>query len=314
MDALSQLIIIFLLFYLLGKAAEILVSDISIVSKKIGIPITIFGLILGFFTSIPELAIAINAFVNNVQEISLGNLLGGPLVLLGLIFGVSAILNKRVRTDGKFSSIIPITVYIFLPFLLGMDGVITRLDGVVLILGYFVLVYLIYTQQNKHSLKKKTVSFRERVLLKEIFRIAIAVIFILMLSNLIVGFAENMLKEFHLEGFLLGIVLFAIGTNLPEIFVMIHSWKQGIKELSINHLIGSVIVDFLFIGVFAFLRPITFMPGPGYFNGMIFTALLLSAFVYFYKTGKVFTRLEGVALFSMYGMFLLSEIYFLFKS
>lgn len=314
MDALSQIIIIFLLFYLLGKTAEVLVTDISIVSKKMGIPIVFFGLILGFFTSFPELGIAINAFASNVQEISMGNLLGGPLVLFGLIFGISAILNKRVHTDGKFGSIAPVTVYTFLPFIFGMDGVINRLEGLALIIGYFVLVFFMYVQQKKHSDEQRSVSFREKIVLKEIFRILIAVVCILALSNLIVGFAEGILREFHLQEFIFGIILFAIGTNLPEIMIMFHSWKRGIKELSLNHLIGSVVVDFLIIGVFAFLRPITFTAGPGYFNGVIFTALLLCAFVYFYKTDKVFTRFEGALLFSMYGIFLLSEVYFLFES
>lgn len=313
MDAFSQVILIFLLFYLLGKTAEVLVSDISIVSRKMGIPIVFFGLILGFFTSFPELGIAINAFISNVQDISMGNLLGGPLVMLGLIFGVSAILNKRVHTDGKFRNVMPIAAYSFLPFLFGMDGVISRLEGTALMAGYFLLVYAIFLQQKRHAEGQKTVSFRERIVLREIFRIAIAIIFILILSNLIVGFTEGLLKEFHLQGFLLGIILFAFGTNLPEIIIMFHAWKKGMKDLSMNHLLGSVVVDFLIIGVFAFLRPITFAVGPGYFNGMLFTALVLVAFVYFYKTDKIFTRLEGSFLFSMYGIFLLSELYFLFE-
>lgn len=315
MDALSQFIIIFLLFYLLGKTAEVLVADISAISKKMGIPMVFFGLILGFFTSFPEMGIAINAFVSNVQDISMGNLLGGPLVMLGLIFGVSAILNTRVRTDGKFRSITPIIVYAFLPFLFGMDGLITRFEGIVLIVGYVTLVFFMYAQQKKHqTTEERVVSFREKIVLREIFRILIAVLCILLLSNLIVGFAEGVLKEFHLQGFILGIILFALGTNLPEIMIMFHSWKRGIQELSLSHLIGSVIVDFLIIGIFAFLRPISFIAGPGYLNGMIFTVLLLTAFMYFYKTDKVFTRIEGVLLFSVYGLFLLSEIYFLFES
>lgn len=313
MDVLSQFIIIFLLFYLLGKTAEIFVSDISIISRKMGIPLVFFGLILGFFTSFPELGIAINAFASNVQDISMGNLLGGPLVMLGLIFGVSAILNKRVHTDGRFRTIVPFGMYTLLPFIFGMDGLITRLEGAVLVVGYIVLVCFIYVRQKKHSDEQRSVSFREKIVLKEIFRILIAVVCILVLSNLIVWFAEGVLKEFHLQGFIFGIILFAIGTNLPEIMIMIHSWKKGIKELSLNHLIGSVIVDFLIIGVFAFLRPISFTAGPGYVNGMLFTVLLILTFVYFYKTDKEFTRLEGSLLFSLYGVFLLSEIYFLFE-
>jgi cation:H+ antiporter len=313
MDELSQVIFIFLLFYLLGKTAEVLVSDMSIVSKKLGIPMVFFGLILGFFTSFPELGIAINAFISNVQDISMGNLLGGPLVMIGLIFGISVLLNKRVRTDGKFRSIIPVVVYTFLPFLFGIDGAITRLEGLALIVGYFALVYIIYLQQKRHNEERRIVSFRERIVLRELFRILLAIIFILALSNLLVGFAEGLLKEFHLQGFLLGIILFAVGTNLPEIIIMIHSWKKGIKELAMNHLLGSIVVDFLIIGVFAFLRPITFTVSSGYVNSMLFTALLLTAFVYFYKTDKVFTRIEGLSLFFIYAVFLTSELYFLFE-
>jgi cation:H+ antiporter len=305
MDELSQVIFIFLLFYLLGKTAEVLVSDMSIVSKKLGIPMVFFGLILGFFTSFPELGIAINAFISNVQDISMGNLLGGPLVMIGLIFGISVLLNKRVRTDGKFRSIIPVVVYTFLPFLFGIDGAITRLEGLALIVGYFALVYIIYLQQKRHNEERRIVSFRERIVLRELFRILLAIIFILALSNLLVGFAEGLLKEFHLQGFLLGIILFAVGTNLPEIII--------IKELAMNHLLGSIVVDFLIIGVFAFLRPITFTVSSGYVNSMLFTALLLTAFVYFYKTDKVFTRIEGLSLFFIYAVFLTSELYFLFE-
>ena len=259
MDALSQFIIIILLFYLLGKTAEVLVSDVSMVSKKMGVPLVFFGLILGFFTSLPELGIAINTFISNTQDIVMGNMFGAPLVMFGLIFGVSALLNGRVHTDGMFGTVIPIAAYILLSFIFGIDGTMSRLEGLVLMIGYFILVFFIYTQQKKHSDDQHTVVFRERVVLREIFRIAIAIVFILVLSNLIVGFTEDVLKEFRISGFLLGMILFAIGTNLPEITVMFHSWKKGIKELSLSHLIGSLIMDFLIIGVFAFLRPISFI-------------------------------------------------------
>lgn len=300
------IISIVILFYFLGRAADLLISSVKRIGRGFGVKIFFLGLILGLFTSFPELTIGLNAFLNNIPSISLGNLLGGIIVILGLILGASLILNRKITTDGKISRFLPILIYIALPLLFGLDNNLNRIDGIILIAAYIFLLHRLY-RQNKNS-ESEIVRFSKRELLKQISLAVLGLVMLVAISNFIIRLTMILLGGFNISIFAIGAAVFSIGTNLPEIIITVRSWKKHIKELAVSSLIGSAIANPAIIGIFALARPIFIKTDLSYYLLMTFTLVLLGFLLYFYETGKKLTRREGISLVLIYLLFLISQI------
>jgi cation:H+ antiporter len=294
-------------FGILGKAADILVLHIRRIGERLGIGVFFLGLLLGLFTSFPELALGISAYASNAEALSMGNLLGGIPVLIGLVLGVSAIANREIKTQGTQGGLPLMLAYLALPVVLGMDGKLGMIDGAVLVGGYLLLVYALYAwHRTDHGTSVRFIP--RQVVLMDLFLTVVSILAVLLISNLIVRLTLQLLALFHTPEFLVGLLVFAVGTNLPEIIVAIRAWKHGAADLSLNHLLGSAIVNGLLIGIFAFIRATDMYIGLEYAAlAVAFGGLLGSAFL-FIRSGNVLTRREGYGLLAIYAAFVCSQI------
>lgn len=296
-----------LLFYLLGKSADLTVSNFKSIAEKLGIKILFLGLILGLMTTLPELGVALNSLAENVLELSAGNLLGGTLVLFCLILGVSALFNREIKTDGDFKNIIPMATYVFLPLFLGLDGKFQDTDGLILIIGYLLILYF-FMKRDETFLSLRISSFREKKIDKEVFWALLGIAGVIIASHFIVTTTIELLKGFNVSMFIVGLVIFSLGTNLPEIIIALKSYRRKISELSLNHLLGSAISNPLLLGIFALAKPFSIDKGRSYLAllGLSFLALFL--LIIFYHSRKNISRLEGFFLLFIYLLFLISQI------
>ena len=137
----------------LVKGADYLVSGSASIAKRFGISSLVIGLtVVAFGTSLPELTVSIMASLNGNSDITLGNVVGSNIANILLILGITSLLG-----------IIPVgksTVWKEIPFsllaivavgLLGADvffgqgqiNVISRSDGVLLLLFFAIFLYYI---------------------------------------------------------------------------------------------------------------------------------------------------------------------------
>lgn len=307
----AYIIALLFLFYLLGKSADVVVKKVRLISERLGIRLFLLGILLGLFTSLPEISIAVNSLIDDVPDLSLGNLMGGFMVLFGLIMGVSLILNKRIKTDGNLWHYAPILIYFFLPFLFVLDGHIQRHESVALIAAYIgLLIHLYRVFHDEVPTERRDVKFRLPEILKDIFIIFLGLIAVTLISGVIVQITEGLLVEAAVSQFLIGVLLFSVGTNLPEIILSFRAWRGHMKELTLAHLSGSAMTDPLLIGIFSFIQPYTIAVNGSYMVFFFFNLLLFVFVGIFYKTGKVLSRAEGIVLVGLYALFLYIEITF----
>lgn len=297
------------LFYLLGKSADLVILNIRKIGEKLGIGMFFLGIVLGFFTSLPELSLGVNAIANDVQAVSLGNLLGGIIVLFGLILGISLILNRKVKTNGEVAEYRMVVAYIFFPFLMGLDGKLGFVDGLILIVVYLFLLYMFFIKCKNHG----CVEFKGgRIrILKRCFLIVSGLISVLVISSWIIKLFIFLFNGLHYSIFLIGLILFSLGTNLPELIVVIRSYHRHVKELAISNLAGSAMANVVMIGMFAFIKPFHIEVDFSYYALLFFTFLLLASFLVFYKTGNALSRNEGIVLMFIYFLFLIIQVKFL---
>lgn len=299
------------LFWLLGNAADFVILNIRKLGESLRLQVFFLGLLLGFFTSLPELAIGVSALTSGAPAISLGNLLGGVVVIFGLVLGISLILNRVVKTDGNALTIVPIFVFLLAPVLFASNGQLTSLEGVVLLLGYLCLLYFLYRRHRvPEDSVRATISPKE--ILQQLFSVVIGAILLLIISHYIIALTLSLLDGLPVSRFVIGLLVFSIGTNLPEIIVAFRSWKRHIKDLSLSNLLGSAMANVMLIGAFSVVEPLSLNIGMSYTMLTILLIALLSIIGVAYVSGKRLTRKEGFILTGIYGVFVLSQLFILF--
>lgn len=94
-------------------------------------------------------------------------------------------------------------------------------------------------------------------MLLELILIIIGFIFLIKGADLFVKASISIAKKFGLSEMLIGLIIVAIGTSLPEIFITITSAKEGHSDLIIGNAIGSCICNFLLvIGITSLIKPV----------------------------------------------------------
>jgi cation:H+ antiporter len=297
-----------LLFIALGWSANFAVKNIKYLGAVLKIRLFAFGILLGIITSLPELFLGINATIDRATALSVGNLLGGIIVMLGLILGASLILNRKITTDGR-ASLIPTVLVIFSLILFGIDGKYSLFDGIAMIGLYVGLIFYLYRLNHFSNHKHIEITDSNRVG-KSIVLAIVGIIGVLISSHWIVGITLDLLNYIQVSQLVIGLVVFSIGTNLPEISIAITSWRKKLSEISLSHLLSSSFTNVLVLGVLALLRPIIFDTNSAFWIVAIFLGVILTLFAYFYHSGKKMDRREGIILLAVYVIFIVVNICF----
>ena len=132
---------------LLAIGAEGLVRGSTSIALRLGVSPLVIGLtVVAFGTSSPELFVSVEAAYHGNSGIVLGNVVGSNISNIALILGVSALARPmRVRSElirREMPLMIAVTLLLCL---LLIDGVLSRVDGLILVAGavaYTVFAYV----------------------------------------------------------------------------------------------------------------------------------------------------------------------------
>lgn len=298
------------LFYLLSKAADFVVGNSSQIAEEFSLPLPLIGLALGILTTLPEISLGISSLEHGVPAMSAGNLLGGIFVVLSLVLGLNIISNREVKTDGNWHSLIPLAIYLLLPAGLALDGGFQYFDAIIMIVGYLIWLAVSYFPKG-HGIQINLVTINRKKLAKQIFFVLLGGLIILVISDFIVTISLFLLETFNIYPFLVGILVFSIGTNLPEISIALTSGKKKAGSLSFSHLSGSAAANVLCLGLFSLGGTMVTGAGKGPASWAYGTILLLLFLFLFhsYDSGKKFSRSEGWFLLVFYAIFAALQIF-----
>lgn len=305
----DSLLLIFL-FALLGFGADFTVKNIQYLVSVLKVRLFAFGILLGIITTLPELFLGINATIEESATLSIGNLLSGPIVMLGLILGTSLILNRQILTDGKLSILIPQVALILLPILLGLDGNYQTWDGLLMIISYAMLIYYLYKKNHSYNFPCLELLNKNKINKAILFSIG-GIISVLIVSHWIIEFTLDLIKYINIDKLIIGSLVFGIGTNLPEIIVTITSWRKKASELSLSHLLSSSFTNTLVLGLLVTMNPIKFSVEYSFVILSIFLVLIIALFLFFYRSGKRMSNQEGFIMLMTYVLFLMMNFYFI---
>lgn len=271
--------------------------------------------LMAFATSLPELFVGITSALHHQPELSFGNVIGSNIINLTLIVALAVFLasglklkRKVARTDSLLTAL-----FAFLPILMILDGSLSRPDGVILLVALWIYLTFLFKRRAKrvkafsNSLIRDLPRFKS--FLKDIGLFLGGIGLLLLSAEGIVWSASSFAEAFGLPLITLGILIVALGTNLPEIVFGVKAVAMGHKEMVLGNLMGSVIANStLVLGVTVLIYPLQIFKLSPYLVGIIFTVFTALFFAIFARTDRKITRKEALALLSIYVLFVASQL------
>lgn len=252
---------------LVSGGAHYLVEGASALARRLGVSDLIIGMtVVSFGTSAPELVVSVVAAMNGAGEVAIGNVIGSNTANIGLILGLTAIIQPlRIRhntiwKDIPFSFIGIIVVMLMagdhhLDRSIASQGVISRSDGLVLLC--FFAVYLYYTYNIAQQEKPDESPAQRRPLWLAIFWVIGGLVALAYGGRLTVDGAVGIARTLGVSEAIIGLTLVAVGTSLPELATTIAAALRGRADMAMGNVVGSNIFNTLFIlGVSATVRPL----------------------------------------------------------
>ena len=287
-------------------------------AKKLRISSMIIGLtVVAYGTSTPELAASLLAAFNSHTELILGNIIGSNISNVGMVIGISAIFAPLLISKITVSRWIPIMIGVsLLVVAMSYDGEISQVDGVILIaalIGF--TAYTIKTVKKQKIQQNETIEnealegeyflsrYKIETYPQSIGLIVSGVIVLFIGGHLTVDGAVNIAETLGLSQLVIGVVIVAIGTSLPELITSIIAIAKKQTDIGVGNIVGSNIYNILLIlGVSSAIVGIPVVPDV-FSNYYIMIAFSLVLFIGF---RKYIPRVVGVGLAIAFVVYLAS--------
>jgi cation:H+ antiporter len=246
----DALLVIGGLLALLGGAELVVRAGTGLATRLAVRPIIIGLTVVSVGTSVPELAIGIDAALNGSPNLAVGNIVGTNLINFLFILGLSALLIPIVidRRTLKFDLPAMIAATLVL-YLLSLDGMLTRLDGALLLVGAvaYTLGLLRVSRRETADVDEDYTGAVSAPSEHRLTRIGLSLM--LGLALVVVGaelLVEGAVSAAHALGVsdaVVGLTVIAIGTSAPELVTTIMSTVRGDRDIAIGNLLGSSIYN-----------------------------------------------------------------------
>lgn len=298
-----------IIFFLISIA--ILVYSGSRVVKsltKFSISLRISFFVISFIlmalaTTTPEFFVGISAAIKNQPIISLGNVLGSNIVNLSLILGISILLVGRIKIESRMirNDFFHAAIIGFLPFALIIDGVLSRIDGVILLIIFiFYLYFLIQERKAFHKLLDLDKNHFLSGCVTNFFIFLISVTFLIFSAHFVVSYSVKIASDLQIPIILVSLFLIALGTSLPELVFSLIAVSQK-EEMALGNLIGSTIINSsLILGVTALISPIQIINSAFLVKGIVAMGLIFLVLLFTINTKKELGKWAAILLLIIY--------------
>lgn len=295
--------------------AELLIRGGSRVASRLGISPIVVGLtFVSIGTSAPELAVGIDAGLKGNGGLVVGNIAGTNVVNVLLILGLSAAIRTLPLDSVTLRLDLPMMASAaVILLLLAIDGVLSTVDGIVLLFVAVAYTALIVKNSKRESprvqaeyAEEYTVPAGRLAATRDVAVLVTGTVVIVVGADWLVSGAVDLAVALDVSNALIGLTVVAIGTSAPELATTIVSTIRGDRDIAIGNLIGSSVYNIgLILGTTAVVVPGRFdLSAPlTYVDIPIMTGVALLCVPMFVVGAKI-TRTEGVACVAAYGVYL----------
>jgi len=238
--------------------AEWLVRGASSVAAKLGVAPIVIGLtVVAFGTSAPEFAVSVNGALIGNADVAIGNVVGSNTFNILFILGLSATISGLSINQRLLKLDIPILIGIsVVTYLLLLNDVVGRLEGVLLFLGIVVYTWwLLRNSRNEEApeveqeyadaVEKKEGSTVSRPLAFQIALVVGGLALLVLGSRLLVNSATEIATALGVSDLVIGLTVVAAGTSLPELATSVLAAVRGQRDIAVGNVVGSNIFNTL---------------------------------------------------------------------
>ncbi|MFC1752402.1 sodium:calcium antiporter [Thermoproteota archaeon] len=294
--------------FVIMKSAGFAITAISDYARKTGLSEYLIGfIVVSVGTSLPELSTAFFASTTGHGALILGDVIGANIVDVTVVLGLTAIIGRKIKIEGKTISKTLLTIFgiAVLPIFLGADGVLSRIDGIVMVIAFLYYIGNMLHVEGKFGHIKKDVAWKD--IWKDMLVFLGCLMALLLAARWMVISSVIIAEQIHVPIYLVGLIFISIGTTVPELTVEIKSVLHGMSGLALGDLMGSVVVNTsLVLGFAAILRPIE-LELAGFLTAALFMIVCISLAIVFLRK-KSITWKHGVFLLSIYVIYVITMI------
>lgn len=274
--------------------------------------------VLGFITSISELSVMVNATLDGAPEISAGNLAGASIVIFLLIIPFLAIRSHGIRlahTLTKWQLLVALLA-VFLPAALMADGIATPNEGLLCLLMYALLIYVM--RQRLHvTIPPLPIAPGEPhgpldrfiTASRDVIGIIVGGVIIFFASRILIDETQFLSAFLGIPGSFIGLVILSIGTNIPELVIALRAVQKKHTGIALGNYLGSAITNTVLFGLLVLLNGRFLIDAAEFSVTSIVTGVGLIAFYWFARSKNILSRMEGWILAAMYIVFVIFQIY-----
>lgn len=244
---------------LLVRGAVALAVAARVTPLVIGLTVVAFG------TSAPEFAVTIDSSITGSTDLALGNVVGSNIGNTLLILGLCAVVTPLVVSSHVIRFYVPVMIGAsFLLYLLGLDGVLGKMDGLVLFLGF--VLYNLWSVRGSEteeaavqeefagSTPRGKGTRRER--LGHGALIAVGLGLLALGARWMVSGAVDVSRSLGISELVIGLTVVAVGTSLPEMATSLTATVRGQRDIAVGNVVGSNLFNILgVLGVACLIAP-----------------------------------------------------------
>ncbi|WP_448218075.1 calcium/sodium antiporter [Endozoicomonas sp. 2B-B] len=297
-------------FIILTWSADRFVAGAAATASNLNVSRMLIGLtVVSIGTSAPEILVSLSAALQGFPGLAVGNAMGSNIANIGLVLGVTALIAplpvKAALTKREIPLLLVITI---ISGLCIANGYLGRIDGLILLAGLVITLYLMIRWQKQHPDEAvvEDEDIPELSSAKAWFMLGSGLLLLLGSSQLLVWGATEIAKAMGISDLVIGLTIVAIGTSLPELAASITSALKGHHDIALGNVIGSNTFNLL---------AVLSMPGlvaPGALDQavilrdypvMLGMTILLALVCVIGRKPRHLGRMTGIALLSIYFLY-----------
>jgi cation:H+ antiporter len=272
-------------------------------------PLIVTVLLLAVMTSLPEFFVSLFASLRGQPSAAVGNIVGSNFVTLTFVAGICALwrpieVGPTLRT--RESSWMILGAALLLIF--AMDGVISRIDGLLLLAAY--IPYFLGTlddarRQRNRETKYSATSVKRLWLEVTIFAGGLGVI--ILGSSWVVENGTALARMFGMSDLLIGVTFYSFGTSLPELAIALGAVLKHQANVTLGEIYASnIFTGLAVVGALCVIKPLVVEPiiVQRDLPMLVVAGVLLQMFI---TTGRRFVRLEALVMIGIYALFLAAQ-------
>lgn len=300
--------------------AEFILRGAAFIAARLGIKPIIIGLtIVSIGTSAPELAVGITAVSEGRGGLAVGNIAGTNIVNILLILGLSATIRALPLQLNSIRLDVPVMIASAIGLLLmAWNGVLSPLEGGILLFGGVVYLILLVRMSRKESQKMQkefAEEYSRQAQLRKRGNVETSIFILLLIggivltvlgAELLVAGAVRIAQSYGVSDAVIGLTIVAIGTSAPELVTTIVATLRNDRDVAIGNLIGSSITNILVIlGITSLtaVNGVDISKEIRWFDLPLAAAVAIACYPVF-KSSRSVSRLEGLSFIIAYLVYL----------